>query len=205
MQINILRARRYWKSTGLIFIHIPKNGGTSINHAIYGRSLGHFTFSEIELFNSRCLEKVPTLAISRNPWARLFSAYKFSKYGGNNIDGPKIYNPSFYKNKVFDSFETFIFEWLVFQDIKALDLIFRPQIDFIKNRNGVVDIDHIGKLENHKSYADWITKRLGFSFEPMHLNMTGTSISYRDAYSSEMSNVVASIYKQDIDFFKYDF
>ena len=34
----VFRRSAAWRKTGLIFVHVPKNDGTSITNAIYGQS-----------------------------------------------------------------------------------------------------------------------------------------------------------------------
>ena len=205
MQINIFRAKKYWKRTGVIFIHIPKNGGTSVNNALYGRFMGHYSVSDIAVLNKDFLSNLPTLAISRNPWTRLYSAYSFAQKESANTLNSKIHNAKLYNQNTFDSFERFVNEWLVYQDIRSLDQIFRPQIDFIKRQDNVIAVNHIGMLERPETYTSWLQDNLGNPVQIQHLNKSEPKVSYRKAYNNELIDTVSKIYAEDLSFFNYDF
>lgn len=205
MQLNIMRAKRHWNNVGIIFIHIPKNGGTSINQALYGRFMGHFSISEVELLHRRMTVKLPKIALSRNPWARLYSAYLFARRNSEEIKEPKIYNPNFFQNDIFSTFDKFVNEWLVYQNIRSLDLIFRPQIDFISRNDGSIGVDYVGRLEEPLNYTKWIEETLRHSINVSHLNKTGSALSYRKVYNKQLIETISQIYAEDLRVFNYDF
>jgi hypothetical protein len=167
--------------------------------------MGHFSVSEIELANKKWLSHLPTFAISRNPWARLYSAYSFARKESNNNTNPKVRNAKFYKQGAFDTFEKFINEWLVYQDLKSLDLIFRPQIDFIKSKKGEIAVNHVGVLEEPDTYTSWLQATLGYPVKIQHLNKSVVEHSYRKAYNNELIDTVSQIYAEDVSMFNYDF
>jgi uncharacterized protein (DUF779 family) len=43
----VFRHSAAWRKTELIFVHVPKNGGTSINNTIYRQFMGHYRISDI--------------------------------------------------------------------------------------------------------------------------------------------------------------
>jgi glycosyltransferase involved in cell wall biosynthesis len=70
-----------------IFIHVPKVAGISINHAIYGITLGHYSVIEIPSKFPNLFSDSFTFALVRNAWDRLLSAYRFTKQGRTEIMG----------------------------------------------------------------------------------------------------------------------
>lgn len=143
--IDIIRRYPYWNKTGIIFIHIPKAAGVSINLALYGKTLGHFEISQIRKIYPNLLKSYFSFTVVRNPMSRLISAYHFAKSGGTQL--MKISNPRLYQSKYFNSFNHFVKDWLRFQDLNQLDGVFRPQINYLID-NDNISTDQIFQLEN---------------------------------------------------------
>lgn len=67
----------------LMFLHVPRTGGTSIAHALYGRGC-------IEHYSARCLKAMApefwnatqSFAVLRDPFDRFVSSYAFVRGGG---------------------------------------------------------------------------------------------------------------------------
>lgn len=66
----------------LLFIHVPKNGGTSIKRALYASDPGHATVRFYDLFLPEHLARVQTMAILRDPVDRFLSGFDFLLNGG---------------------------------------------------------------------------------------------------------------------------
>lgn len=64
--------------------------------------------------------------------------------------------------------------------------------------------DYIGKYENLNETFDFICGMLGVRTELPNLRQ-GSGINYRGAYNSEMVDIVANVYKRDIEAFSYSF
>lgn len=201
----IQRRERYWRKTGVIFIHVPKNAGTSICNAIYGRFIGHYTVREVAFWRPGLYRTLPSLGLCRNPWARTLSAYRFACAGAAMSDGAGIYNPKRYQIDAFSSFERFILEWLAERDIKRLDYVFRSQSEFLVSREGKIGVTHLGRLEDPASYHDFLETTLQRKVEIEHINRTSNPHDYRKAYTPEMRDVIARIYADDVARFSYDF
>ncbi|OCC22908.1 hypothetical protein MB02_14155 [Croceicoccus estronivorus] len=199
------RRAHLWKRAGLIFIHVPKNGGTSINRAIYGRFMGHFTVDDVARARPGLYASLPSLALTRNPWARTFSAYRFARSGNDMADGAAIAVPERYRTASFASFERFVVEWLDGRDLSREDPVFRPQCAFILRSGGNIGVTHLGRLEEPASYAGFLETTLGHRPFIEHLNRTSAAPDYRDAYTPEMRDIVARAYARDIERFHYDF
>ncbi|WP_289098621.1 sulfotransferase family 2 domain-containing protein [uncultured Pseudoalteromonas sp.] len=203
-KLNLYRRYHYWKNQRAIFIHVPKVAGTSINKALYGRTLGHYTALEIKT-------KFPTLykdsfvfSFVRNPWSRVVSAYKFAKKGRTESMG--VRNPKQYQIPEFETFERFVKEWLVLQDVNKLDYIFQPQVLFLTDRNGDVITDYVEKLENLADGVVEIEKYLGRKIKIGRANATSSTDDYRNYYNNkELIGLVGNIYADDIKKFGYEF
>ncbi|WP_445004373.1 sulfotransferase family 2 domain-containing protein [Halomonas mongoliensis] len=204
-KINIYRRYRYWSSKKCIFIHVPKVAGTSINHALYGRTLGHYTAQEIRSTFPSLFENSFSFSFVRNPWGRLASAYRFAKAGRTETMG--IYKPERYQIPEFESFERFVCEWLPRKNINKLDFVFQPQSRFVTNGSGGIIVDFLGKLERLDKDIKHVEKNINRSLAIPELNRTGkVDGDMRSLYvSNEMVDVVSRIYANDIELFNYSF
>src|SRR5580658_494468 len=70
----------------LLFIHVPKNAGTSIAAALYGRSLGHKTAHFYHTAAVDFFRDAEVFAVLRDPVERFLSAYWFIRnQGGDQV------------------------------------------------------------------------------------------------------------------------
>lgn len=201
----VFRRARMWQNAGLIFVHVPKNGGTSINSAVYGQFMGHYRVCDIERFRPDLARKLPSLAVTRNPWARAFSAWNFARRGRTMSDGAQINRPERYNIAEFSSFERFVMEWLPSRELEREDNVFRPQSHYLLNRAGAIGVRHLGAIEDASTYLPFLEEALGRKVDIGRLNSTSDSNRYRKSYTSEMRDMLASCYADDIERFNYDF
>ena len=133
------------------FFHVPKTAGVSISKALYGRPLGHFYAVNVRMVLPKTFASTFTFGISRHPVDRLYSAYRFARAG--STDEMAIRNPRQYQIKEFNTFDNFVCEWLVNQNLKRIDGVFRPQHFYLcRGKNVIVDrvfrYEEINELEN---------------------------------------------------------
>lgn len=188
----------YWKKQGCIFIHVPKAAGTSINQALYGRTLGHFSAEEIRDNFSGFYHSAFVFSFVRNPWDRALSAYRFAKAGRTESMG--IVNPEKYQIPEFRSFESFLFDWLPKNDLNCADFVFQPQHRFVCDGNGEVITDYIGKVENIDNDIAVVEGKTGRSLKLGQSNKTKTAARYTESYlDQDMIDIVAEHYARDVE------
>lgn len=209
LQQAILVRRRMplWSRAGILFVHIPRAAGTSFNHALYGQFMGHLPASAVAKWASEPVKALPSFAISRNPWDRLLSAYRFA-IRGRGIGGryqAGVLRPAQYQTKAFSSFETFVQDWLVSRDVRKLDGIFRPQSEFVCDETGRVLVDHVGRLDDLAPTFEFLRSHLVTVPLIDHSNRGGKPVDYRNFYNRRMMNIVGDIYSEDINRFGYQF
>lgn len=203
-KLNIYRRYIYWKKNKCVFIHVPKVAGTSINHAIYGKTLGHYSAIEIQSKFPKLFSDSFSFSLVRNPWDRLLSAYRFAKKGRTETMGMK--NPKQYQIPEFDSFESFVLKWLAHKNVDELDFVFQTQSHFLVGVNGKPLPDYIGKLEDMDESISYIESRINRKLNIPHANKVEKKGSYRDYYiSQKMIDVVHEKYHSDINLFEYKF
>lgn len=75
-----VRMRGTFRKTGLAFVHIPKNGGTSITKTVYGRNIGHMRARDICAVTN---QDVKVFSLVRDPVSRFLSAIRHIQAGRN--------------------------------------------------------------------------------------------------------------------------
>lgn len=192
-----------YRSAGVVFVHVPRAGGTSIANSVLGRRAGHFKAEEIRsIMGDKEFREMFSFAVVRNPFDRLVSAYHYASQGGG-VDGG-ILRKRDYKSHKFSSFETFVKEWLVYQDMANVDVIFKPQYDFVASEDGVI-VDYVGRLEELTDAECVVSSKLGRRVIFGHRNSSKRMLGYRRYYDFEMIKLVERVYQKDISYFGYKF
>jgi len=183
----------------VLYIHIPKTGGTSISsalssydnevitqdHTIYKSSPKHgstynkvlnFQLSRAEHFRTVIGEEIYnnawSVAIVRNPWDRYISNWKWL-----TRESCKYNNYTKNSNSVI-TFETFVKESIRCYGThkSAYDhqrWHIRNQIEHIVDSNGNIIVDHIGRFEKLQEEFDLICKKSNLDLQLPHLNRVG--------------------------------
>lgn len=130
----------------------------------------------------------------RNPWDRLLSCYL------NTVVGPRARYTSFDECSEM-SFEEFVV-WLEGKDWAKLDHHVHPQVRSIPPG---VEPDFIGRVENFDEDVNRLLKRFGM--EASHCPRINASKHghYREYYNERTKEIVARLYKEDIERFGYEF
>jgi hypothetical protein len=75
--------RTYNERYQSIFIHIPKNAGSSVKTSLFGvEKENHKELIRYEAHNPKKYRRFFKFCIVRNPWDRMLSAFTFLKSGG---------------------------------------------------------------------------------------------------------------------------
>lgn len=191
-----------YKKRGVIFIHIPKAGGTSVAYALFGKRAGHFYAEEVLNFTGeKVFNRAYSFAIVRNPFDRLVSAYHFARQGGSKEGAIK--NKKFYSNEMFNDFPSFVTQWLVHQDPLSIEIVFRPQYLFITNQQEQVIVNYIGKLEEIQKSLTIVEQAIGVSF-PIEWKNKSSHLNYKTYYNAELEELVYNYYKLDFELLGYN-
>jgi hypothetical protein len=189
-------------SKKIIFVHIPKTAGISVAKAIFGDvSLeGHRSIMFYKnLFNEDFSEYF-TFSVVRNPWDRLYSAFKFLEKGGINIHDRNAYEQYLEEYKDFEDFVTNGLNKKMIYEI----MHFIPQSEFICSKDGKIDVNYIARFENLKDDISKLSEKINNPIELDHHN-SNRKVSYKEIYTSDMIKKVEEIYKMDIINFNYKF
>jgi len=192
----------------IIFVHIPKTGGTSIerffgmtnNENMYEMkniSIDDVSFS-LQHLTPYYLKTWPGLAkyydeyfkfvFVRNPYSRVVSEY----FWRHRMKTDKI-NPVHFS------------KWLR-SFYKELDMDHKlPQVDYIY-LDGKIQVDFVGRVENMNDDFSKILKHIGMN-ESISLpkdNVTKKTIDKKLLLTKENKEFIYSIYKKDFEQFNYD-
>lgn len=163
-----------------------------------------FDKADLELINKRVTfysnpaNRYPDyfkFAFVRNPWDRLVSCWKdkvvsYNYFRFSDSDRSKL-----------KSFENFV-AFLEGVDIESCDLHLRSQSKLVD----VDNLDYIGRFESFSSDLHALVQKLELGeVKIKRLNASDNRKNYRKYYDEALRQKVASIYREDIEIFSYNF
>ena len=204
-----------------IFFHLPKNAGVSVSRALISQEKllqikryfayisrqlltkkdnfylsiknkeliffnSHITcYNFYDIFNKRCFNDYQKIAVVRNPWDRMVSRY-------------------FYSKKINKKFKDFTFDEFINFDIKN-NMNVLNQYRFCTKDKKNFCIDKVIKFENlNKDFNELSLNIYGKKGLLKHSNSTDHD-KYRDYYNEKLKNKIYKNFKQDLNFFDYEF
>lgn len=180
-----------------IFIHINKTAGTSIGNAIGLPIKHHRTATEvIAAIGKDKWNTAYKFTLVRNPWDKVVSHYEYrrkrnkTEVASRNIPFSEWVKKTYGQDK--DPF--------YYNNPRA----FQPQVEWLKDDEGKISIDFIGKFESINEDFDQIKKAIGIEAELPHLNPTKRA-GYQSYYDDETREIVAHWFREDIKVFGYRF
>jgi hypothetical protein len=133
--------------TNTVFVHIPKNAGQSIGHALYGMTIHHEKAADLRKDRKDTYSNAFSFAVVRDPISRFKSAYSYLKQGGRTVYDQNIAD-KYLNNCSLDEFITFL-ENTPFDENHDL-FHFHTQTSYVCEPYNplVIIVDRIYKLEN---------------------------------------------------------
>ena len=184
-----------------IFIHITKTAGTSIAKSLFNYLPYHYTAIDYRvIYGKKAFNHYYKFAFVRNPWDRLYSAYRYLKAGGWNDNDQQWAAKNISK---FDNFNNFVINWLTSENIKH-HIHFKPQHEFICDRKGNILLDYLAYFETINKDFDKIINKLNLNVQLEKHNINLGS-NYLNIYQPESIERVRQVYSHDIELFGYEF
>lgn len=180
-----------------IFIHINKTAGTSIGNAIGLPVKHHQTAREVIAKVGRVnWDKAYKFTLVRNPWDKVVSHYEYRrKKNKTDISAREITFAEWVKKTYGPEKDPYYYD-----NEKA----FQPQVEWLKDDEGKISIDFIGKFESINEDFEQIKKVIGLDAELPHLNAS-KRVAYQTYYDEETREIVAQWFHEDIEVFGYRF
>jgi hypothetical protein len=187
-----------------IFVHIPKTAGISVSQALFGNySGGHRDIRWYQgHYRPATFRRYFKFSFVRNPWDRLYSAYRFLQQGGFHEADATWFRENIGR---FASFSEFVAGWLSEENVRYGSIHFRPQVDFLRDREGRLGVDFLGRYESLARDFEVIKREIGSNATLPHLNATPSRDHHLDQYTRETAAVVERVYQADIEAFGYTF
>ena len=189
---------------GCVFIHIPKCAGNSVQQGLFGDIIfGHQTIRQYQVaLSGPEYRNAWKFTVTRNPWKRIASAWRYMKKGGGN-DRDKVF---FEKTlSVYKTFDDFVNEWLVHQNLELCGCAhFKPQMHYISQFGGSLSMDFIGKLSRLQDDYVEMRERLGGGELGFYNQTQYEPVDYEQLYANkETYDNIAKIYADDIEILGY--
>lgn len=210
------RGRKY------LFIHAPKTGGTSMALALEARAMKddimlgdtpkarqrrkrlagveaagrlwkHSTLADLDgVVSAEELDDLFIFTMVRNPWDRMVSYYHW-------LRAQSFEHPSVELAKKLE-FEAFVAEPLIGQSFSSA-----PAASYVTDAQGAERKCLFIRLEHLARDIAPLEAHLGFALDMPHVNRSARAGDYREAYTDESREQVATYCADDIERFGYAF
>lgn len=178
----------------LLFIHIPKTGGTSLTSVLFPRQgeTQHFPASDLP---KEQWENYFTFAFVRNPYERILSSYTYHvKSGYRGVFARKF--PRLKSMSFQEYLETFV--------VPMTSPNFYSQVRYVTHDQSEKKIDFVGRFERlHEDYAR-LLERIGVSAELGH-QLKSSHDHYSRYFDPRTRAIVEDAYADDLETFGYSF
>ena len=185
-----------------LFIHVPKSAGRSVVRGMFDvKSVEHAPADWYQRLDADKFQRYFKFTFVRNPWDRAVSAYTYLSKGGSAASEEDQQWADFVNG--FESFDDFVCRWMTPENAMR-NALFTPQVVFLKDIFGAINMDFIGRFENLQTDFDTVAQKLGVETQLPHLNQSGAQ-AYTSFYSDRSKAIIADVYAEDVSAFNYRF
>jgi hypothetical protein len=186
------------RAGGPIFIHIPKNAGTSIKRFLYKVDPGHLSSRFYALTARPLLESADSFAIIRDPFDRFMSSYDFLIRGGGShtrIQQPVMRRLAHIRtvDDYLDYLESIGGDWFL-SDTSA-----RPQSWYITDLSGRIVIKKLYVLGRETPDLAYALSALG----PFPLDHANKTDRFTFTLTHQQTERIRRLYAADVGIYEY--
>lgn len=192
----------------IIFVHIPKNAGTSIitSEELDFSSVQHVPYSKYKKAYPEFWSSYLKVAIVRNPWDRFVSCYEYSRmlknYWHSNDGSQSVFGP----NPDYLCTKNVSFENLVHKFYNGKISLIHPgwasQSHWICDGSNIM----VDKLFRYEEIGSNIEFEQLFGKIERRNQSSRSHVSYKDYYlKPELVDMIGEMYKNDVKNFGYSF
>lgn len=190
----------YYRHSDICFVHVPKNAGTSVAVALYGRKIDHLSAAFLRKANPQLFRQSLKIAILRDPAERLVSAYNFIRTKGTKLV-PIVDKPEFHEVDFLD-FDRFLGEWLNRYMDQQIDPVFHRQSDYVCDAQGLVLLDQLYLSSNLQPLEKLLTQRTGTPVFIPRLNVSAEySLELAPETRQKLVQALKRHYQRDLELF----
>ncbi len=173
----------------LIFVHIIKTAGVSIETQYGVDTHDHRTALQYKTELGEASYKDHfSFTVTRNPWDKMVSQYFYNAF--NWV--PKG-----------SSFKDYI---KVFGEGKQITRFSPYHLPYITDEKNKIIVDYIGRFEELEKTMRVVSKESGIPYQPLpHKNKTKRNRDYTHYYDDETREIIARLFKEEIELFDYEF
>jgi len=193
----------------LIYIHIPKTGGSTMGVAFEFDLNPHIPIDDP--FNTikveyECETHLPA-ALLQNSFPKEYNRYYKVCFVRNTWDyilSTYLWLKETYKFEY--DFNTWIKEGFPETPEREMNIFIKPcQLDWITDKNGEIIVDFIGRFDKFQKDLNKICKKIGkSSFKAPVINSTKHR-HYSCYYNEESKQIITDLYKRDIEYFGFKY
>jgi len=193
------------RGSRVLLIRIPRTGSVSTSVHIYGRveniphrSAEFYLRSDPEFFHAAV-----KVAVVRNPWDRLVSAYEFLHSNGASRAKP---NPQTRRAmRGLKSIEHLVFDYLEpnAHRLDCLDPTLHHQHSYVCDSSGRIIVDKIFHTEDFGPIRAFMAE-YGFGNDMPHLNASAETPGLARTLSPRVREAIGRIYERDVVLFGYE-
>ena len=180
-----------------IIIHIPKTGGSSIETSLGMKGIQHLNGVVAKESYSDVWDDYLKFTFVRNPWDRLVSIYHYYKFGSESEN-------QHLKKTIPNSFKEFVNSFYN-KENQWYDILIKSQKSWITDDDGELLVDYIARFEDYNTEVKTIGNKVGIQINNIPHHKKSDRGDYKEYYDKETIELVRNIFKEDIEYFNYEY